>query len=72
LLATIVTDGSRIIREFAAMAEAIEPPLVVVIDNALAYAEEVYLDYWAICHYREPPPPEFRRAAHLRVEHFRR
>jgi hypothetical protein len=42
----------------------------IAFHHALSYGEEVYLDYWAICNYREPPPPELRRAAHLKVEHL--
>lgn len=38
--------------------------------HPLRYGEELYLDYWAICSYRQPPPPVFRRAAHVKVQHL--
>jgi hypothetical protein len=42
----------------------------ITFNHPLKYGEEAYLDYWAICRYDDPPPPEFRRAAHLRVQHL--
>lgn len=40
----------------------------ITFPHPLRYGEERYLDYWTIFHYSEPPPPEFRRGTHQRVE----
>lgn len=42
----------------------------IVFPHPLAYGEEHYLDYWTLFRYSAPPPPEFRRATHQRVEHL--
>jgi hypothetical protein len=44
--------------------------LDIVFPHPLRYGEEHYLDYWTLLHYSAPPPLEFRRAAHQRVEHL--
>jgi hypothetical protein len=44
--------------------------LNIVFPHALRYGEEHYLDYWTLLHYSRPPPAEFRRAMHQRVEHL--
>jgi len=38
--------------------------------HPLRYDEEAYLDYWALFHYERPPAPEFRRGAHVPVQHL--
>jgi hypothetical protein len=44
--------------------------LNIMFPHPLHYGEEHYLDYWTLFHYSQPPPPEFRRATHQRVEHL--
>ena|SRR5487761_115716 len=44
--------------------------LNIVFPHPLRYGEEHYLDYWTLFHYSVPPPTEFRRATHHRVEHL--
>jgi hypothetical protein len=44
--------------------------LNIVFPHPLSYGEEHYLDYWTLLHYSVPPPAEFRRATHQRVEHL--
>jgi hypothetical protein len=42
----------------------------ITFPHPLRYGEERYLDYWTRLRYREPPPAEFRRGAHLPVQHL--
>jgi hypothetical protein len=42
----------------------------IVFPHPLRYGEEHYLDYWTLFRYSRPPPAEFRRATHQRVEHL--
>jgi len=42
----------------------------IVFPHTLGYGEEHYLDYWTLFQYSVPPPAEFRRATHQRVEHL--
>lgn len=42
----------------------------ITFPRPLAYGETQYLDYWTNFHYAAPPPLEFRRGAHQRVEHL--
>lgn len=44
--------------------------LNIVFPHPLRYGEEHYLDYWTFLRYSVPPPAEFRRATHQRVEHL--
>jgi hypothetical protein len=42
----------------------------IAFPHPLCYGEERYMDYWTIFHYSQPPPSEFRRGTHQRVEHL--
>src|SRR5260370_41129818 len=42
----------------------------IVFPHTLGYGEEHYLGYWTLFQYSVPPPAEFRRATHQRVEHL--
>src|SRR5215469_3824182 len=42
----------------------------IVFPHPLRYGEEHFLDYWTLFRYSAPPPAEFRRAMHQRVEHL--
>jgi hypothetical protein len=42
----------------------------IVFPHPLAYGEAHFLDYWTLFQYSVPPPAEFRRAMHQRVEHL--
>jgi hypothetical protein len=42
----------------------------IVFPHPLRYGDEHFLDYWTLFRYSAPPPAEFRRAAHQRVEHL--
>lgn len=42
----------------------------ITFPHPLHYGEQRYLDYWTIFHYSQPPPREFRRGTHQRVEHL--